>query len=44
MGETDGEIKWKETEDGIKIEVKGKGIKECIKACREGKFSCCGVK
>ncbi len=36
----DCEIKCTETDEGIKVEVKGKRIKEWFEACQKG-FSCC---
>jgi hypothetical protein len=35
------EMKCAETEDGIKIEIKGKAFKEFFEACKKGNFSCC---
>lgn len=37
------EIKFTETDEGIRIEAKGEGIKVCLEACQKGNFSCCGI-
>jgi hypothetical protein len=39
-------MKWTETKDGFRIEVKGKECKEFFEAFKKGNFSCCdfGVK
>ena len=36
------EIKFTETDEGIRIDAKGEGIKGCLEACHKGTFSCCG--
>ncbi len=35
------ETKVYETEGGVRIEAKGKGVKECLKNFKEGKLGCC---
>ena len=37
------EVKFTETDEGIRIEAKGDGIKGCLAACQKGNFSCCGI-
>lgn len=37
------EIKCIETDEGFRIEAKGKGIKECCEAFKSGEFSCCNT-
>ena len=36
------EVKFTETDEGIRIEAKGQGIKGCLEACQKGNFNCYG--
>ncbi|MBI5253440.1 MAG: hypothetical protein HY930_03470 [Euryarchaeota archaeon] len=36
------DVKVVETDEGVRIEAKGEGIKKCFEAWKKGELSCCG--